>query len=824
MLNYTLVYKVLLLGLIFVAGLFIRIYYIDNTPLKNKHNYSTNYEPVLYHMLGHGMNRSDASASDNHAKLWKFLNAEVDSLDINIVKKVVSENPNIKYFKAGQQYQTFAYYIASYVWKIFGISWSSLFYFYAVFSMFAGLALFFVSQKMTQSYWGGIFTFVTYALAMPEIIGSTWSIRDVSPVWFLAFSLYYLFVVLNKFKNTKLNYFSYFIFGIVLTVGIGWRADVLMFTPFILVYLVINFVIQYKNKLISIYKILILLSLLLLGSYFTLKVNSLVSSKNAPPLGFMHIAHYAEHTRSKIGQYENSFQNQFCDSMTKNQVETYQQQTYPNKKVIYMHGDYGTYALELYLKTFAYNFYRWVDVYPKYIIEDFILQDLMSGMYISDQSVLRSIWEKVVATSLIGSIILLIIGINRKEITFLLSFIFYYSLIYWAILPMSKHIMIVSIPISLLSGLVLYFILYFIISKSYRVKVVDSIKIKKILNAFYIFFILMFLYILLLGVSYYVSVKSKENFIKDIKKLEKNGIDITNKIDKNSNLLYLDLSKYKQIGIMVKFKYDRESLLYITDEYLDTHNGQTHPYTNAYKINDSSMKHTLFTVCTQINHTNIVFIELPNGVEISKVSLIPLKHYSGIWFTTVYEKTATAGSQKLYGGVSTTNIPIKKTILEKYNLSIDDFIASSYGDKGNENLILNNENNSSSLWFSTTKDDHLWSKLRSINIVEEKGYKEFLSVVFNKEALELSEPLKVKLDFYDKNNNFVYSTMLTKIIQKIRYEPKQDKHMFTFNLIDIPKSAKIYRFYIGANKRGKYSVPNDYYIEHIKIKLNKIKL
>ncbi len=814
--NCSFVYKSLLLLMILIISLIIRVYHVNDMPLKQKHFYNSNYEPVLYYMLGKGMNKSDARASVNHNKVWQFLNAEVDELDISTVESVINENPNIKYFKLDQQYQTFAYYVAAYVWKIFGISWSNLFYFYSFLSMLSGLALFFVVRKVSSSYWAGILTLTIYALAVPDIVGSAWSIRDASPLWFFSFSLFSLFILTDIYKNRWLNYLSYYLLGIIVMVGIGWRNDVLLFFPIILLYLIISLFIKYKKEQVSTQNIFIFISLFLIGSYSILNLHDAMSSKNQPSFGFMHIAQYAEHTRSKIGMFENNFQNQFSDSVTASQVKSYQEASYPNKEnVIYMKGDYGKYALELYFIAFKHNFYQWTKSYPNYLYKKFILSDAISGNYISTTGILQDSWKFFVLIGLIGGILLFIVGIYRKEIVLFMGFIFYYSLVYWAILPMSKHIMIIVVPISILGGLSIYFILCLLLSPSYRKTVIALASKNNMLIAIYTFVTIICFYFIILGLSNYISTKSKSNFISKIEKLNKNSLDITSKIDKsNQNTLYLDLSKYNQIGLLVEFEADKEGLVTIRNKSV-TSSRQISSVINQYKIDDDSNKHFLFTVCTKILDTNMVNIVLPVYAKIKKVNLLPLDKWNGVWYTTIYnDNEISAGSKSIKNIKKYDIIPNNAKIVEEYDLNSSDFIKSAYQNK-NKLDLLTELNEDSYLWHSTSFADHFWNRLKNISVEKNNNTRSFLSVRFVKKSLMFNDYLKVQLHFYDKLNNRIFISAL--MTTKVSILNDGNYHELLFDITGVPVEALKYRLCFNATKRGKYKVPKQFNVREIKI-------
>ncbi len=544
--NSSFIYKLSLLIIVLFATFSLRIYLNSKLPVELRNNYPNHYLPALSYAVG-GLDYDklnintkdyliagidhDTKGKSSLKELDDFLNSKVNTLNINAIEKSITYNANIFKLLQNLTFETFGQYIAAFVWKIFGVSWSNLFYFYSFLSTLAGLSLFLVGRKITRSYWGGLFVLIAYTFSMPELYGGVWSIRNTSPAWFFAFTVTFFFVFTGVYKNKWLNYLSYYALGVFTLIGIGWRSDALLFFPIIMLFLIIGLFNKYRAKKIKFKSILIYFILFLMGSYSIISLNSKLAAPSAP-LGFMHIALYADKHRSDIGQYENNFQNQFNDYQTKWKVQYYQKHRYPHaENVKLMQGQYGVYCLELYTKSLEHNIYQWVKTYPNYLLNTFILQDILMTTKQFPQyenKIIKLLWTIAVYLAITGALILLAIGIARYQVSFFVTFIFYYSIVYWSMLPMQKHIMIMSVPISVLSGVSLFFLLSAIFNSTFRKTIEQTLLNKK--NMFVAIIVLVFIlitYTIILYFSKIYSTEIKNDFISKIVLNEKDGKDVT---------------------------------------------------------------------------------------------------------------------------------------------------------------------------------------------------------------------------------------------------------------------------------------------------------
>jgi hypothetical protein len=76
--------------------------------------------------------------------------------------------------------------VAAWLWRLFGISWPTLFAFYALVSTIANLCVFLIARRLGGSFWAGAIASLGFLASPLERYAATWSFRDTSPLWFAA--------------------------------------------------------------------------------------------------------------------------------------------------------------------------------------------------------------------------------------------------------------------------------------------------------------------------------------------------------------------------------------------------------------------------------------------------------------------------------------------------------------------------------------------------------------------------------------------------------------------------------------------------------------
>lgn len=829
--TYSFIYKIFLLLLILSITLSLRIYFNLKLPVENRHNYPNHYLNAVSYAAG-GLDYDklkintksymlagidhDTKGTSVSKVLDDFLNAKVNTLDIQSLQMYIKGEAYILELLVDNTFGAFDQYVAAFIWKIFGISWRNLFYFYSFLSTLSGLGLFLLGRKITKSYWGGLLVATVYAFSSPELYGGIWSIRDASPVWFFTFVVTFFFVFTGIYKKQWLNYLSYYALGIITLLGIGWRSDALLFFPIIMLFLIIKLYLEKKLQKNTLKNTLLYFILFIFGSYSIMTLNSKLSAPSAP-LGFMHIALYADKIRSNIGSYENNFQNEFNDYQTLWQVQHYQKHNYPDENTVQMmQGNYGKYCLELYIKSLTHNIYQWVKTYPRYFYNTFLLQDVIlsntNTFRQTQNKIIQEIWKGAVYLASVGTIILLFIGAYKHTVSFFITFVFYYSIIYWSMLPLSKHIMIMSVPISVLSGIFIFYIFSIINKKIVRRKVKKMIFPKRKFLIFFSSIIVIFIsYNIILYITMKYSTQIKNDLVNKIISISKEGKDITTDINPNwKNKFSIDLSQFKPIAVMVEFQTTGEKgLVTVYDQYNKW--GKVIPIEYKYNVASKERNHTLFTTCMgfNIDKNYRIKIQLPPNATISRVKLIPLTNWNGTTYGTVFDKnhkSPGAESIVLSNSIKYQLYKKNKNSLFLFDLHEQDFVITAFNNKKKLDL-LKKINNQSLLWQSTSNRDHLWNSQHNLNLTKVESSVAIINAVFKKNNAILNQNLFIRLQLYDNGNNMLYKTPLQKIDDIIIRE--RNTYEVIFDISDIPKEASKFRIYFYARELGKYVIPKD---------------
>ena len=828
--KYKFLYKVVLLLLILSITLSLRIYFNVKHPIEKRHNYPNHYlNAVSYAVGGLDYNKLKLNPNsymlsgidhDTHGvskvkELDDFLNSRVNTLDIQSIGMYIKGEAQIFELLSDNSFGTFDQFVAAYTWKIFGVSWKNLFYFYSFLSTLAGFGLFLVGRQVTQSYWGGLAVLSVYACATPELYGSVWSIRDTSPVWFFSFAITFFFIYVGNYSKSILNYLSYYLLGLLTLVGIGWRSDALLFFPIITMFLIIKLSRDYTLQKSTLRSTIMYFMLFIFGSYSIMSLDSKLRAPSAP-LGVMHIALYGESIRSTIGKYENNFQNQFNDYETLEQVKYYQKHNYPNEKTLeLMQGKYGQYCLELYIISLKHNIYQWVKSYPKYFYTHFLLNDTTLSNSNSFQQIqnpiIHSLWKLAVYIAIVGSILLLVLGVYSCTISFFIIFSFYYSIVYWSVLPLTKHIMVMSIPISVLSGIFIFYFLarlrVYILKENVEVPI--NLKKRLFVSLISIFFMVL-IYQLVLYLSMDYSKKKKTDFVQNIMSISKEGRDITSEIAIDyKNEFSLNLSALKPIGIMVEFSTTGdEGILIVHDQYKKWDKVSSIDYN--YKITDKSKEHIFFKTCMGFNIEKkyTIKIQLPFGATIQRVKLVPLTNWNGTTYGTTFTKDyISPGAQnvELTNAIKYQYYKKNEASLLLVHLDKNDFSLNT-SDRKNDSTILKNIDNNYFLWDSTS-NPLLWISQNKISFKKTADAFTIIHTLFKKNDDMLAQDLYLRAEVYDENDKAIYITKLKSLKNDI-IEEKDSYEMF-FDISDAPKESRKLRIFFYSVSANEYTIPSD---------------
>jgi len=196
-------------------------------------------------------------------------------------------------------------YVAAALWRLFGISWTVYFAFYALVSTLATFCVFLIARQATGSYWVGFVAAGGFLVSPLESYSGVWSTRDTAPLWFTAIMFGSLTLFSGPAREARAVLRGAFVVGFAAFLGLGWRPDVLIAFPTVLGGLVLTLARQPNAS----QRIGLALTGLIAGGAAVLLLLRLLG----PPLPLLggatyHIAWYGEATRSNLLQTENAFQ------------------------------------------------------------------------------------------------------------------------------------------------------------------------------------------------------------------------------------------------------------------------------------------------------------------------------------------------------------------------------------------------------------------------------------------------------------------------------------------------------------------------------------
>ena len=195
-----------MLGIILALHFVSRFEAHQTTPLRVRHFYPTSYFVSLSLIAGQGFNyllpADTGPATDAWtASVGPSVAPAADSPAAAVVDFLrLSGRPGVtrddfrSYVSEAVSFatdpwettRTFDIYLTAALWRVFGISWSAYFVFYALVSTAANLLLFGIARRSTGSYWCGVAASVGFLASPLERYSAIWSVRDTAPLWFAA--------------------------------------------------------------------------------------------------------------------------------------------------------------------------------------------------------------------------------------------------------------------------------------------------------------------------------------------------------------------------------------------------------------------------------------------------------------------------------------------------------------------------------------------------------------------------------------------------------------------------------------------------------------
>lgn len=448
--------KVLIVISILIFHFVVRYGIETNYPLQKRHFYSRDYSPALALLDGHGLKGISIDPTiQEHRPINDYLNlkkSELEAEELNVFFSSAIEYRPLNVYEGGRSFELL---VAAGIWKLFGVSWHSIFVFYIGLSTLACLSIFFLALQLTQSFGCAVLGAVFFSLIPSEMAHMVWSIRDINPTWFLIFSVTFCFCAVGKYRTRWGNALSYFSLGVISLLGLGWRPDA-MIIPIIVFMGLLIVLFRKKRKRMHIMGALILF--FVGAGLVNYTLNKIANQPETSKLTVFHVSVYADSIRSNVGKYENHFQMIRDDITVKRNADRWA----ARDDIGYVESSlYGKTCLKMFLAETQYNIFNWVNFFP-------ILwgKTVWEHVGLSYGNLHRGAWnynafpefvhktgfiiEKIISLTAVyvflGLLAAWVYTPFFKESCLLLLFSFYYALIYWVMLPEIKHITPLALP------------------------------------------------------------------------------------------------------------------------------------------------------------------------------------------------------------------------------------------------------------------------------------------------------------------------------------------------------------------------------------------
>ncbi|HKI37237.1 MAG TPA: hypothetical protein VKA46_35610 [Gemmataceae bacterium] len=360
-------------------------------------------------------------------------------------------------------------YATALVWKVCGISWPALHACWALASTVACLMIFLIARRLSGSYWAGLFAAVLFMASPLESMGAIRSVRDASPLWFAATVFAFFVCVVDKFRSRKWNYLSFLLLGALALVGRGWRSDVLLLPPFLLVSLLL--VLLWRGR--GFRYALAAGVLFVLGGFLTDRgIAALCPVTRQSSVNGFHVAYYGDATRCNLLGLENSLQIPRDDLQTYFDACSYQEGNGAAPPEAFYSEDYGRTCRTMYAAAMKYHLYQYARGWPSFYLRalhGFAGADEIQGESRAALHDCRPAWVCPLYDRLLDPLTLLLpwlhllgigalvlIGRDRARGSCLLLFGPYYGAALFGVLPEVKHAGQLLLPLTVAGGLGLW--------------------------------------------------------------------------------------------------------------------------------------------------------------------------------------------------------------------------------------------------------------------------------------------------------------------------------------------------------------------------------
>jgi hypothetical protein len=358
-------------------------------------------------------------------------------------------------------------YLAGWVWKLCGIEWFTLYAVYCGINAASCLCVFLIARRLAGSYWAGLAAAALYCASPLQNYLSSISLRDASPLWFACAGFYLLTCVADRCRTRWANLGSFLALGVIAMLGLGWRHDAALLPPVLGAGLLLVLV-QRRRPFTY---VLAALALFAGGAGLCRTgIDALCGFERLTSQIGYHMAFYGENTRCNLLGLENSFQIDWCDLQTyfeacrRRFVAAGEHRPCPD---VYCEPHFRQ-CKQMYLEILRYNAFAWTLQFPRFYgmmlgglrepgtvqgVEGGMVERLLpSWLHRVHFTLIRSLWSVVPWLFLLGALAVLTTGAQPMAGLCLLAFSALYAALLLLVLPMLKHLALVTLPLHVFAG------------------------------------------------------------------------------------------------------------------------------------------------------------------------------------------------------------------------------------------------------------------------------------------------------------------------------------------------------------------------------------
>jgi hypothetical protein len=341
-----------------------RLQIAADAPLAERTSYPEHYVSALALMAGHGFAGYDLSRDRRRAAapIRDFLRSRSPRITTEQFHAFLEgASPREPPLAASSRILDIR--VAAVLWSFTGPDWRSLSLVHASLSALCSLAVVAIAARLSGSIWAGLLAGLLLLASPYESQWTTFSQRDVAPLWFDAFAMAALLLWPRCCSRgwAQVTYLA--CLGALATVGLGWRPDALLMVGFVLAVVALRPLASWETPSRRAG------ALVAVGLGCWLTWQGILALGPARPqstqIGFQ-IAYYGEFTRANLLGYENSFQVLRDDGQTYQHCAFFADEVFGHADVVLGSVEYGAACRALYLQVARYNLYNWTRSFPSF--------------------------------------------------------------------------------------------------------------------------------------------------------------------------------------------------------------------------------------------------------------------------------------------------------------------------------------------------------------------------------------------------------------------------------------------------------------------------